>query len=198
MPQTMTRIGDSAFRGCKSLTAIRIPDGITKIETQVFDHCESLQEVILPDGLVSIGLTSFEGCAKLTEIVLPESVSKIGVKAFSNCTALKCVTILSRVTEIGDMAFDFCDALRIRSWRGSVAESYAKRRGIPFDALDRPGDLDGDCSVTMSDAVLMFRLLTEAPMQEGELKRTDADMDSDGVLTLRDLRIMLIALGQTA
>ncbi len=198
MPQKMTRIGEAAFRGCENLTAIRIPDGITEIGADTLDYCKSLCELKLPDSLVSIGQFAFGRCAMLTEIVLPESVSKISVKAFSNCTALKCVTILSRVTEIGDMAFDFCDALRIRSWRGSVAESYAKRRGIPFDALDRPGDLDGDCSVTMSDAVLMFRLLTEAPMQEGELKRTDADMDSDGVLTLRDLRIMLIALGQTA
>ena len=59
LPETVTTIGENAFRGA----------GIRSIE--------------LPSGLETIGIGAFSDCVYLTEITLPESVKEIGSFAFS-------------------------------------------------------------------------------------------------------------------
>ena len=55
IPDSVTRIGDSAFRGCSSLTDIVLPDGVTSIGNNAFWGCESLESlVILDDGTICI------------------------------------------------------------------------------------------------------------------------------------------------
>ena len=50
LPSTLKSIGDWAFRGCKNLKKIEIPDSVTKLEHLVFAECESLEEMIdFPD-----------------------------------------------------------------------------------------------------------------------------------------------------
>ena len=42
IPDSVTKIGESAFEGCTSLQSITIPDGVTKIWKNAFDGCTSL------------------------------------------------------------------------------------------------------------------------------------------------------------
>ena len=42
IPDSVTTIGDSAFRGCSSLTSIVIPDSVTSIGSYAFSGCNSL------------------------------------------------------------------------------------------------------------------------------------------------------------
>lgn len=44
-------VGDSIFRGCKSLVEICLPEGLKSIEKYAFLGCESLKGIQLPDGL---------------------------------------------------------------------------------------------------------------------------------------------------
>ena len=60
IPNGTTRIGDSAFCGCESLTSIKIPNSVT-----------------------SIGICSFLLCYSLTRINIPNSVTTIKKGAFS-------------------------------------------------------------------------------------------------------------------
>ena len=83
------RIPTNAFRGCKRLTAIRLPEGIEIIESGAFEGCESLTVMPLSESLTVIGQSAFYGCLSLTEIVVPNSVTDIGDSAFSRCTGLK-------------------------------------------------------------------------------------------------------------
>ena len=41
----MTIIGDAAFRGCKKLTSVVIPDSVTTIREYAFSYCENLKTV---------------------------------------------------------------------------------------------------------------------------------------------------------
>ena len=78
----ITRIGKSAFRGCK-ITKIAIPQGVTHIDDSAFEFCEELSDIILPDSLISIGSNTFSSCYKLSDIYLPASLSSIGNAAFT-------------------------------------------------------------------------------------------------------------------
>ena len=84
---SVTRIGDSAFSGCTSLTGITIPDSVTSIGDYAFDGCTSLTSVTIPDSVTSIGNYAFYGCSSLTSVTIPDSVTSIGGYVFRGWTS---------------------------------------------------------------------------------------------------------------
>ena len=104
----MTRIGNSAFSGCSSLTSINIPESVTEIESYVFYNCSSLSSIDIPESVITIGDSTFSGCKALTSIDIPDSVISIGKGAFENCTNLTSVILPSRITKIEDSTFSSC------------------------------------------------------------------------------------------
>lgn len=79
-------IGEEAFRGCKSLTIIVLPEGLEYIAEEAFQFCESLSSITLPQGLKTIGRWAFEGCRSLRAVEIPSGVELIGYHAFHNCS----------------------------------------------------------------------------------------------------------------
>ena len=110
IPNSVTSIGDSAFRGCTGLTSITIPDSVTRIGNGAFYGCTGLTSVTIPDSVTRIGNGAFYGCTGLTSITIPDSVTSID-GAFSGCTSLTSITIPDSVTSIGYLAFDRCTGL---------------------------------------------------------------------------------------
>ena len=88
IPDSVTSIGDSAFRDCTSLTSITIPDGVTSIGDSAFSYCYSLTSITIPDSVTSIGSYAFCDCDSLTSITIPNSVTSIGDSAFRSCNSL--------------------------------------------------------------------------------------------------------------
>lgn len=60
-------ICDDAFRGCRSLQSITIPNSVTKIGYYAFSYCESLQSVTIPNSVTKIGDGAFRWCTHLDE-----------------------------------------------------------------------------------------------------------------------------------
>ena len=89
-------IAGGAFRGCKSLTSITIPNSITSIKNQVFSGCTALQSITIPSSVTSIGEGAFYGCSSLTSIIIPESVKSIGDGVFDECNSLKKIFACSK------------------------------------------------------------------------------------------------------
>ena len=85
----ITTIGDSAFKDCKSLTSIDLPDSITTIDDDAFNGCEKLSSVYIPYNVKRIGNSAFNGCKSFTNIVLPENITTIGDYAFAKCENLQ-------------------------------------------------------------------------------------------------------------
>ena len=132
----VTRIGDSAFTVCTSLTSVTIPDGVTSIDE-----------------------AAFWGCTSLTSVTIPDSVTSIKSKAFFNCTSLKSVTIPASVTNIniGDYALgyyeiyntDSCewemykvDGFKINYVKNTYGHMYALKNGFTDEACLLTHELD--------------------------------------------------------
>ena len=136
IPDSVTRIGSSAFRECASLKSITIPSSVLSIGDRIFNGCASLEEVVIPasvehmDGYVFYGCENlkkvefesgsnlsdlaectFYGCVNLESLVMPENITSIGFSAFRNCTSLTSIVIPESVTSIGNGAFSGCSNL---------------------------------------------------------------------------------------
>ena len=109
---SVTSIGDWAFSDCSSLQSVTIPDSVTRIGNWVFLNCSSLQSVIIPDSVTSIGDLVFNGCSSLYSVTIPDSVTSIGNRAFEGCSSLQSVTIPDSVTSIGNWVFSNCKSLQ--------------------------------------------------------------------------------------
>ena len=111
IPEGMTSIGNYAFQGCSSLSAINIPESVTSIGNSAFSVCSGLTDITIPEGVTSIGNSAFYGCSSLTAITLPEGVTNIESSVFYNCTLLTSITPPEGVTSIGERAFGNCYSL---------------------------------------------------------------------------------------
>ena len=70
IPNSVTSIGESAFRGCSGLTSIEIPNNVTSIGDLAFDRCSGLTSVTIPNSVTSIGKNAFFGCSGLTSVTI--------------------------------------------------------------------------------------------------------------------------------
>ena len=111
IPDSVTKIRDSAFEYCSSLFNIVISDSVTAIGDGAFWGCSSLSNIVIPDSVTAIGDFAFSGCSSLPNIVIPNSVTKIGDYAFSDCSSLSILVIPNSVTSMGDYAFRGCSSL---------------------------------------------------------------------------------------
>ena len=107
----VTTIGDKAFSGCTSLSAVTIPEGVERIGVNAFRNCTSLASVSLPSSIRVIDDRAFRYCESLEHLVIAEGVTRIGDNAFGGCSALRSVTLPSGVLHYGDGVFYDCASL---------------------------------------------------------------------------------------
>ena len=111
IPNSVTRIGTDAFKGCVGLTSVTIPNSVTSIGSSAFEGCTGMTHVTIPNSVTSIESGAFEGCKGLTSITIPDSVTSIEERAFDYCTNLTSITIPSGVTSIAYRTFSYCEGL---------------------------------------------------------------------------------------
>lgn len=127
-------IGSSAFRNCKNLTSVTIPEGVYGINNRAFLDCTNITSIILPSTATKIDDLAFCGtsiksmslpygtefisnglfrcCSKLEHVDIPNTVNLIESEAFYYCESLKSIDIPESVTQIGVNVFYNCDSLR--------------------------------------------------------------------------------------
>ncbi|MBE6758296.1 MAG: hypothetical protein E7552_07125 [Ruminococcaceae bacterium] len=134
VPAAVKTIGNSAFMGCTSLAAVVIENGVTTIEQGAFSNCKELSRITLPESVTHLGEGAFIDCVKLTKAAVLADVRCIESSLFSGCTSLQSVTLSASVTDIMYGAFWRCDALSDVYYGGSLSD----RRNIAFGSNNAP------------------------------------------------------------
>ena len=133
IPQSVKRIGDSAFTLCKNLKELTLPDGLESIGIGAFSSsgletisipdgaaieggstfldCNSLASVSLPSGMTVMPEQFFSGCMNLREVELPVGIDSIKRSAFNNSGIMR-LKLPDGVKYIGDYAFYGCRSLQ--------------------------------------------------------------------------------------
>lgn len=93
IPNTVTKIGDEAFKGNKKVTGVTIPGSVVDIGNNAFEACENLKKVAFTNpgearNNLLIRLNAFKDCTKLTDVEIPARVKQIVGNIFKGCTSL--------------------------------------------------------------------------------------------------------------
>ena len=104
-------IGESAFSGCVSLQSIALGSHLVAIEEYAFNECSSLSGLWIPGSVNYIGEMAFCACTSLKELYLEDGVNHIYQQAFYNCYTLNKVHLNRDLESIGDFAFENCNSL---------------------------------------------------------------------------------------
>lgn len=155
LPDTVEKIGHSAFFHCEELEAISGTDNVEVVEDFGFAGCGKLEELELPK-LHSVGESVFSGdenlkeavfpegiqvlpyamCMRmkqLTTVYIPESVETMESRVFAFCDSLEMIHIPPNVTNIHPGTFEGIeDQITIVGVKESYAHEYALKKDIKF------------------------------------------------------------------
>lgn len=150
-------IANSAFRGCRDLTSVTIPEGITKINNSAFYGCSGLSRVTLPDSVTVIDKSAFTGCGNLTELKLPSGITEIGDQAFYGCEGIMSITVPSSVTKIGNNAFSCARLVEVYNLSQlKITEGSNYNGAIAENAFKVHTDANAKSGITVADNGCVF------------------------------------------
>ena len=118
LPDSVTDIGDHAFRDCTSLASVKLPAYLTEIQWCTFSGCTSLRSIEFPAALETIGQEAFHNTG-LTEVTVPGHVKTLKHRVFSECANLKSAVIEEGVEKMKG-GFHSCPALETVSLPGTI------------------------------------------------------------------------------
>ena len=133
----LTKIGNSAFEGCISLTNISIPDSVTEIGDCAFAYCSALENITIPDSVTKVGRAVFFDCSSLLGITIPNSVTEIGDTTFHQCTSLISIKMPNNITTIPFATFYGCSYLT----NITIPDSVTKIEEFAFEGCVRLIDI---------------------------------------------------------
>ena len=112
IPNSVTVIGNNAFKGITGMTSIEIPNSVVSIGDNAFAFCFDLTgDLVIPNSVETIGESAFFQCEGLDgKLVIGESVSYIGDWAFRKCTHISSAVSLATApatlgTDLGGTVF---------------------------------------------------------------------------------------------
>ena len=181
-----------------------IPDSVNTIGESAFENTV-ISQVIIPDTVKKIEDDGFSDNNALMSIEIPESVTEIGIAAFNYCDDLQSVIIHNPECSFGYQAISFGFTGTIYGLSGSTAEQYAAEYNLKFESIGEApqqckGDYNADGEVTVADAVLLARFVSEdmtlTAKQITDILKAEPDYDSDGFVTILDAASLLNKLGE--
>ena len=129
IPESVTFIGENAFNCCYALKELRIPGNISKISDGMFGHCSALASITIPESVTTIGVSAFESCSNLSVLTMPESVTKICESAFNRCY-VKTVYYTGKVGEHNKIQIDANNSnIQNATWYGMVKYKFVDEDG---------------------------------------------------------------------
>lgn len=179
---------------------VTIPEGVTVLCASCFRGCTALTGITFPAGLQRIGGYAFRGCTALTEVTIPETVSRIGGEAFFACPKLSTVTVLNPECSFYQLLGTFPLGTLILCYDGSVFRSDSGAVGYQFESLGAPpeqlaGDFNGDGSIGIEDAQCILIAYTKtlagkvSEMKAAQFKA--CDVNGDGAVDAADAQCVL-------
>ena len=129
LPVGLTKIDSRAFESTE-IGYYDIPDTVSEIGDGAFRFNPNLKSIKLPSELKALKGYLFEGNKGMKQLVIPDKVESIDTNAFVNMEGLENVYIPASVTKIGEKLIANKDKVTFHAVSGSYAETYLKANGF--------------------------------------------------------------------
>ena len=110
IPDSVTKIGNAAFEN-SSVKRVFLPDSVTSIGNEAFSQCEALSRLILPNSIKSLGKSIFKGTRNISEVIIPPSLSVLPDSAFAY-SSIASLSLPEGLEKIEEKAFTNCWSLK--------------------------------------------------------------------------------------
>ena len=156
----VTKILDNAFKNCKNIRSVVIPDSVTFIDLTAFLGCSNLTRIVVDEKnkvydsrnncnaiIETATNTLIQGC---NTTIIPNTVTSIKNNAFESCSSLTSIVIPNSITFIGYNIFKDCSSLKTLFYEGSATDwnNVDKRylgienKYVAFYSKTKPADND--------------------------------------------------------
>lgn len=129
-------ISYGAFKECKMLTSIKLPEGLLSIGTHAFLRCTALKQAEIPDSVTNIGEYIFSSCANLKSVTVGSGITEISDRMFYDCLSLTQVELRGRITRIGENAFSATISLESFEIPATVIEIGVNAFNNPYNNVN--------------------------------------------------------------
>ena len=185
IPNSVTRIGDRAFKDCKVLESVTIANSVTSIGNNAFENCDSLKSIKIPNSVTSIGDEAFDGCDSLTDIVIPDSVTNIGNAVFQWCSSLTNVILPNNMDNIPQHMFYCCDSLKSIDIPNGVTRiercAFASCDSLASVNIPKSVNYIGELAFARINSTLIFNYLGTKSQWEA-IEKVNTWSSIDGIL----------------
>ena len=120
------------MRALTDITEYSVSVGATNVESLAFRKCRRLSRVTLPDGLLVIGDAAFSLCDSLRHIEIPASVECIGVAAFCK-SGIESILFRGVPKVIEADTFEGCWRLKEIVVPTGSRDIFVRKLGLPAD-----------------------------------------------------------------
>jgi hypothetical protein len=152
--------------GCKNTT---IPNSVTTIGDEAFRYILTLTSVTIPNSVTSIGFAAFEWC-HLTNLTIPNSVTSIGRNAFSRCSSLTRIDSYPNPLDVTlgkgvfeDVPKSTCELHVLSQYFDAYSEADQWKDFLNIiDDIEEPvsaGDVNGDGKVNVTDVTTLVNMI---------------------------------------
>ena len=162
-------IGNQAFRRCRVMRNITIPDGVKSFGQALFADCDTLASVVLPDDMTEIPAYFFMNCKELASFTFPSQVKSINYEAFKNCAKLTNLNNLpAGLTVIGPSAFRACQNVSAVTLPGSLTtiDGYAFSDCTSLGSIDIPASVAKIGNYAFEDCTQLTTVTIHAGTEE--------------------------------
>ena len=166
VPNTVTEIYETAFRGNTTITSITLSANVTSIDNNVFYGCTALTSITIPESVTSIGDYAFSGCSNVQEFVFEgETPPTFGSSVFGGSTCPIYVPTIDAVT-----AYETADNMNSYASRVAIKPTFVVVDGVKYQlqndgtfaviANNYSGDIVIRNSVDFNDVATAVTLIT--------------------------------------
>ena len=160
---------------------LEIVEGITDIRSGAFRNCKNLKAVFLPESLERIDFDAFLGCDALTSMTLPQNISFIDDDAIGYSYVSDFSPDRWEYEWWGEPMDDFT----ICGYTGTAAETYANENGFTFIALDEQTTTTTD-PIATTTTTMTTTVESQTQTSATTLSTLCGDVNLDRDIDLRD------------
>ena len=110
LPDTIVRIGESAFKNCRALTNLTLPPKLTSIGPLAFQYCQLWALNVLPDSIEAIDYNAFQYCNNINIDTLGSTSKGLNTIMkhvfYDTGSKVTTLTLNASLINIADLAFE--------------------------------------------------------------------------------------------